>query len=133
VTPSSFAESLVAAFAASDAVAYFAHFHPDATFLFHDTPGLVESRADYETLWAEWERLSGFRVLACESSDQHVHQHGDLAVFTHSVRTTRLVGGEKEELHERETIVLRRDGDSWTCVHEHLSPAPAPADPPAIT
>jgi ketosteroid isomerase-like protein len=125
MSPSSFAESLVAAFAASDAAAYFAHFDPDATFLFHDTPGLVGSRADYEALWAEWERDAGFRVLACESTDRHVQQHGDLAVFTHTVRTRRLVDNTEEELHERETIVLRREGDTWTCMHEHLSPDPA--------
>jgi ketosteroid isomerase-like protein len=125
MSPSSFAESLVAAFAASDAAAYFAHFDPDATFLFHDTPGLVGSRADYEALWAEWERAAGFRVLACESTDRHVQQHGDLAVFTHTVRTRRLVDNTEEELHERETIVLRREGDTWTCMHEHLSPDPA--------
>lgn len=125
MSPSSFAESLVAAFAASDAAAYFSHFHPDATFLFHDTPGLVGSRADYEALWAEWESNAGFRVLACESTDRHVQQHGDLAVFTHSVRTRRLLDSTEEELHERETIVLRREGDTWTCMHEHLSPDPA--------
>ena len=85
MTPSAFAESLVAAFAASDATAYFAHFHRDATFLFHDTPGLVGSRADYEALWTQWEREDGFRVLTCESTDQHVQEHGDLAVFTHAV------------------------------------------------
>jgi ketosteroid isomerase-like protein len=130
VTPSSFAQSLVAAFAASDEKAYFAHFHPDATFLFHDTPGLVGSRADYEALWAQWERDDGFRVLACESTNQHVQRHGDLAVFTHTVRTRRLVAGTEEDLHERETIVLRRDGDNWTCVHEHLSPDPGPTDSP---
>ena len=127
MTPSAFAESLVAAFAASDANAYFAHFHPDASFLFHDTPGLIRSRADYEALWATWERDDGFRVLDCESTDQHVQESGDLAVFTHAVRTRRLVGGGEEELRERETIVLRRDGDSWTCVHEHLSSDPAHA------
>jgi ketosteroid isomerase-like protein len=124
LTPAAFAESLVAAFAASDARAYFAHFHPDATFLFHDTPGLVASRADYEALWAGWERDAGFRVLACESSNQDLREHGDLAVFTHSVRTRRLVDGVEEELRERETIVLLRDGERWTCVHEHLSPDP---------
>ncbi len=125
MSPSSFAESLVAAFAASDAATYFSHFHPEATFLFHDTPGLVRSRADYEALWAEWERDAGFRVLACESTDQHVQQHGDLAVFTHTVHTRRLVDDTEEELHERETIVLRREGDTWTSMHEHLSPDPA--------
>jgi ketosteroid isomerase-like protein len=124
VTPSAFAESLVAAFAASDAEAYFRHFHPDASFLFHDTPGLVRSRADYEAMWAQWERDDGFRVLSCESTEQHVREHGDLAVFTHSVRTRRVVAGAEEDLHERETIVLARDGDGWICVHEHLSPDP---------
>ena len=128
MTPESFAESLVAAFAASDATAYFAHFHPEASFLFHDTPGLIRSRAEYEALWATWEREDGFRVLACESTDQHVQQHGDLAVFTHAVRTRRVIAGAEEELHERETIVLHRNGDSWTCVHEHLSPDPGATD-----
>jgi ketosteroid isomerase-like protein len=128
VTPSSFADSLVAAFAASDATAYFAHFHPDASFLFHDTPGLIRSRAEYEALWAQWEREDGFRVLACESTDQHVQQHGDLAVFTHAVRTRRVIAGTEEELHERETIVLHRDGEGWLCIHEHLSPDPGGTD-----
>jgi ketosteroid isomerase-like protein len=128
VTPSSFAESLVAAFAASDASAYFAHFHPEASFLFHDTPGLIRSRADYEALWERWEREDGFRVLACESTHQHVQEHGDLAVFTHAVRTRRVIAGTEEELHERETIVLLREGDGWTCVHEHLSPDPGATD-----
>ena len=124
MTPAAFAQSLVAAFSANDEAAYFAHFHPDATFLFHDTPGLVRSRADYEAFWAEWKREAGFRILACESTDQHVQQHGNLAVFSHTVRTSRLVGDVEEELRERETIVLRQDGDTWTCVHEHLSPDP---------
>lgn len=132
MTPSFFAESLVAAFAASDATAYFAHFHTDATFLFHDAPGLVESRADYQALWERWEREDGFCVLACESTDQHVQQHGDLAVFTHAVRTRRLMAGQEEDLRERETIVLHRDGDSWVCVHEHLSPDPGPTRPPTL-
>jgi ketosteroid isomerase-like protein len=124
VTPQAFAESLVAAFASSDASAYFAHFHPDATFLFHDTPGLLGSRAEYEALWALWERDDGFRVLACESTNQRVDEHGEVAVFTHSVRTRREIGGQEEVLHERETIVLLGDRDGWACVHEHLSPDP---------
>ncbi|MGH3365983.1 MAG: nuclear transport factor 2 family protein [Nocardioidaceae bacterium] len=135
MTPLVFAESLVAAFAASDASAYFAHFHPRATFLFHDTRQRLESRAEYEALWADWERTDGFRVLACESTEQRVQDYGELAVFTHTVRTRRVVAGEEEELFERETIVLSRDGDRWTCVHEHLSPdpratqAPTPPEP----
>ena len=48
MTPQEFADSLVAAFRSSDATAYFGHFDEGATFLFHDTPGRIESRAAYE-------------------------------------------------------------------------------------
>ncbi len=127
MTPLAFAQSLVSAFAASDATRYFAHFDPDATFLFHDSPGRIESRADYEAMWAQWEHEDGFRVLECTSTDQRVQEYADLAVFTHDVRTLRLIGGREDEVLERETIVLRRSGDTWTCVHEHLSPDPSGA------
>jgi ketosteroid isomerase-like protein len=125
MTPLDFADSLVAAFASSDRDAYFAHFAPDATFLFHDTAQRIETRADYEAMWAEWEREAGFRVIACTSSAQRVQEYGDLAVFTHRVHTVRLLKGSEDEVFERETIVLRRVGETWTCVHEHLSPDPA--------
>jgi ketosteroid isomerase-like protein len=130
MTPLEFADSLVAAFAASDARRYFDHFHPGATFLFHDTPGRIESRADYEAMWAEWERDSGFRVLSCTSTARRVQEHADLAVFSHDVHTVRRIDGEQDEVFERETIVLRRDGDGWTCIHEHLSTDPARAATP---
>jgi ketosteroid isomerase-like protein len=127
MTPIEFAGSLVDAFRSSDAAAYFAHFDPGATFLFHDTAGRVESRAAYEEMWAEWERADGFRVLECESSNQRVQEYGDTAVFTHDVHTVRRIAGANDEVFERETIVLRHQGGSWTCVHEHLSPDPAHA------
>ena len=127
MTPAQFAASLVAAFAAHDTHGYFAHFDPDATFVFHDAPARLESRAEYESLWATWEAEDGFRVLACTSSAARLQELGDLAVLTHDVHTVRSVGGVEEELRERETIVLRRtDAEpGWTCVHEHLSPAPS--------
>ena len=124
MTPQEFADSLVAAFASSDSARYFAHFDPEATFLFHDTDHLVGSRADYEAMWSEWERETGFRVLACTSTAQRVQQYGDLAVFTHRVHTVRVMDDTEDEVFERETIVLRRRGDTWTCIHEHLSPEP---------
>ncbi len=130
MTPLEFTESLVAAFAASDPERYFAHFHPDATFLFHDTAGRIESRAAYEAIWAGWEREAGFRVLACTSSAQRIQEYDDVAVFSHDVHTVREVDGEREEVFERETIVLRRDADTWTCIHEHLSPDPATSNAP---
>jgi hypothetical protein len=40
-----FTQSHVDAFAASDAPRYFAHFHPEATFFFYDTPGRMDVRA----------------------------------------------------------------------------------------
>ena len=57
-----------------------------------------------------------------------MQEYADLAVFTHDVRTLRLIGGREDEVLERETIVLRRAGDTWTCVHEHLSPDPSVAE-----
>lgn len=119
------AADLVAAFGAHDRERYFAAFAPDATFLFHTTPGMLGSRPAYEAEWASWE-ADGFRVLSCISRDQHVQGLGDgIAVFTHSVRTrTRDADGE-HDLAERETIVFRREPDGrWLGVHEHLSPAP---------
>jgi ketosteroid isomerase-like protein len=124
--PMSFIQSLLDAFAASDSTRYFAHFHPDATFLFYDTPGRIESRQAYEAIWSGWERDVNFRVLDCQSTNQRMQTSSDdTAVFTHDVRTTRSIDGGHDVVLERETIVLVRDGDTWTCIHEHLSPQPA--------
>jgi ketosteroid isomerase-like protein len=39
---------------------------------------------------------------------------------------TTVVGGTggEQTLHERETIVFRREASRWVAVHEHLSPQP---------
>ncbi len=118
------AQTLVAAFAAHDTEAYFAAFAEDASFVFHNVPGWVTSRAQYRALWQEWE-AEGFAVLGCRSLDGHTTLlTDDVAVFTHRVRTR--LAGESAELRERETIVLRRDPvGGWLAVHEHLSPDPA--------
>lgn len=118
------ARKLVEAFAAHDTAAYFGSFAADATFVFHTAARPLRSRADYEQLWYGWEQ-AGFRVLSCESSDQHVQVLGDVAVFTHRVRTVVLSGGAEQTSHERETIVFRSEDDGrWLAVHEHLSGAP---------
>jgi uncharacterized protein (TIGR02246 family) len=119
------AADLVAAFGTHDRDGYFAAFAPDATFLFHTTPGLLGSRAAYEAEWAGWE-AGGFRVLSCVSRDQHVQALGDdIAAFTHAVLTRTRDGDGEHDLAERETIVFRREPDGrWLGVHEHLSPAP---------
>ena len=119
------AEALVQAFASGDSAAYFACFVPEATFVFHTTPTRLESRAAYEALWAQWVEQDAFAVVSCVSTDRRVQLLGpDAAVFTHDVATVVDVGGSREELAERETIVFARRDGAWLAVHEHLSPAP---------
>lgn len=101
--------------------AYFAGFADDATFVFHTAERRLESRADYERLWALWELEDGFRVHGCTSSDRRVQLLGDTAVFTHSVHSAVELGGETTEVDERETIVFARRDGRWVAVHEHLS------------
>lgn len=119
------ADACVAAFGRHDRDAYFACFAPDATFVFHTTPGVLASR---DAWMAEWDRLvadDGFRVVACTSSDRRVQLFGDTAVFSHRVATTAEFGGETVDSDERETIVFHRGADGrWLAVHEHLSPTP---------
>ena len=117
------AASLVDAFGRHDVEAYFAAFRADATFVFHTYPEPLGSRAEYEALWRSWEQ-DGFTVMSCTSSEQHVQDLGEVAVFTHRVATRVRAGGVEEQLDERETIVFVRDGNRWLAAHEHLSPVP---------
>ncbi len=119
------ADALVRAFASGDSAAYFACFAPEATFVFHTTPQRLGSRAAYESLWEQWVTEDGFRVVSCTSTNPVVQVLGpDAAVFAHDVATVVEVGGEREALSERESIVFARRDDVWMAVHEHLSPAP---------
>jgi ketosteroid isomerase-like protein len=119
----------VAPSGAHDTEAYFASFHPEASFVFHTSPQRLGSTAEFEAEWKLWERDDGFRVLSCRSFDQHIQVWGDVAVFTHSIESTvRTLAGD-ETSTERETIVFAREGDGrWLAVHEHLSPAPETGD-----
>jgi ketosteroid isomerase-like protein len=121
------ARHLVEAFGRHDTAAYFDCFAPDATFIFYTTPARLAYRAEYEALWAAWERQDAFRVLSCESAGQVVQILGDVAIFSHDVTTlVRTTAGE-QTVRERESIVFRqRDDRTWTAVHEHLSPHPQP-------
>jgi uncharacterized protein (TIGR02246 family) len=119
------AAALVAAFAEGRVEDYFASFAPEATFVFHTTPERLESREAYRELWRRWQAQDDFRVLACESANQHVQLLGDdAAVFAHDVRTRVGTKAGEEALAERETIVFARRDGGWAAVHEHLSPAP---------
>ena len=120
------AAALVDAFGRHDVAAYFGSFAPEATFTFYTAPAPLRSRAEYETLWATWEREDGFRVLSCESSDpfvQVVGAAGDVGIFTHQVSTVVRTSEGTDSLLERESIVFKKGSDGrWLAVHEHLSP-----------
>ena len=107
---------------------YFACFAPDASFIFHPTPGVLRSRRAYEREWATWERDDGFQVVSCESSEGDVLMLGPTtAVFTHRVKTVVRSNAGEDTLRERESIVFGKVGDRWLGMHEHLSPDPADA------
>ena len=119
------AEQLVGAFGRHDREAYFSCFAPEATFVFYNQPVRFENRKEYKDEWRRWEVEDGFRVLSCQSSQQHVQRFGDLAIFTHSVYTVIATTKGEETLRERETIVFRAGKPgTWIAVHEHLSPVP---------
>lgn len=114
------AADLVAAFASNDTARYFACFSEDATFIFHNLAQPLLSRRAYEQVWADWQ-ADGFAVLDCRSSNANVSLQGDVAIFMHDVATHIRIAGEEHQLAERETIVFRRQGDTWLACHEHLS------------
>lgn len=118
------AEKLVAAFASTNTEAYFAAFSEDASFVFHTYPEVLPTRAAYQALWANW-LADGFEVLECTSSKPLVSLQGDVAIFTHDVRTQLRIQGEEITSYERETIVFRQvEAGRWLACHEHLSAAP---------
>ena len=102
---------------------YFSRFAADATFMFYTHTERLNSRAEYESLWASWEKDDGFRVHGCRSRDQRVQILGEsAAVFTHYVESDVEFGGDVSTINERETIVFEQHNGSWVAVHEHLSP-----------
>jgi ketosteroid isomerase-like protein len=105
---------------------YFSGFAEDATFMFYTHTARLDSRADYEALWASWEANDGFRVHGCRSHNQRVQLLGEsAAVFTHYVESDVEFAGEASTIRERETIVFEHRDGSWLAVHEHLSPETA--------
>lgn len=118
------AVALIDAFARNDRRRYFAAFTPDATFIFHGTARVLESRADYEAEWEAWIRDLAFHVKGCISSRRVVKLLGDVAVFTHQTETHIATKAGEESYHERETIIFHKVDGKWLGVHEHLSPLP---------
>jgi len=118
------AAALVDAFASNDTARYFACFSPQASFVFHSLAQPLQTRAEYQALWQQWQ-TEGFAVLGCESSNGRVSVHGDVAIFVHDVATHVRFAEEEQQLQERETIVFRVEGERWLAWHEHLSVATA--------
>lgn len=116
------AARLVCAFGSHDTKKYFSCFSVDATFVFYTHPRRLENRAEYESLWREWEARDKFRILACASSEQAVKIRGSTAIFTHAVTTRVSTAGGTERLAELETIIFEKRDGNWLAVHEHLSP-----------
>lgn len=117
------AAKIVADFGSHSTEAYFAGFAPTATFIFHTHAERLNSRSDYEALWARWESEDGFKVHGCTSSSQLVQMLGtDAAVFSHLVESQVEFAGEVSTVNERETIVFELVDGAWLAVHEHLSP-----------
>ena len=117
------AEKIVQDFGQHKTADYFAGFDPNATFIFYTHTERLNSRAEYQDLWAKWESEDGFRVHSCSSANQKVQLLSDVAIFTHDVTSEVEFGGEISTLAERETIVFHLQGSNWVAVHEHLSPA----------
>jgi len=105
---------------------YFAGFAADASFMFYTHSERLNSRADYQALWQQWETQDGFKVHGCRSSNQLVQLIGEnAAVFSHLVSSDIEFGGEVSTIAERETIVFAKQNGRWVAVHEHLSPETA--------
>ena len=124
------ADAIVAAFATTDAKAYFAAFAPDATFIFHPESNRLDSRAEYEETWDSW-IAEGWSVADCVSSARLVQTFPGGAVFSHTVDTTVTTREGAESYRERESIIFRHLGDgNLLAIHEHLSTVPdtVPAD-----
>lgn len=119
------ADSIIAAFAATDTEAYFVGFSTDATFIFHPEAARLDSRAAYEQLWNSW--LSAhWRVTACTSTDRLVQTFPGGAIFSHTVATSIDSDDGADSYVERESIIFRVDSDAGLiAVHEHLSTVPA--------
>lgn len=121
------AAKIVANFGAHDTTAYFLGFAEDASFIFYTHSERLNSRAEYEALWAKWEKENGFHVHSCVSRDQLVQLIGDqVAIFTHLVESKIELDGQLSLVSERETIVFAKVSGSWLAIHEHLSPENLP-------
>jgi ketosteroid isomerase-like protein len=119
------AAHLVSRFAAHDFEGYFSCFDLNAVFIFHTSPNVLVSKAEYQKEWQKWENEWGFKVKSCSSTNQRVQMFGELAIFSHDVATTLGTNDGQNSFKERETIVFNFVANKWVAVHEHLSPMPA--------
>jgi ketosteroid isomerase-like protein len=96
---------------------------PDAVYFFNDGSyfGIDEIRKAIEATWA-WNPDDESYTL----SDIAWFARGDdFAACTYKFRWAGVVKGCPFESFGRGTAVLRRDGERWRIVHEHLSADPS--------
>lgn len=115
---------LIDAFSNNDRQRYFEMFVPEATFIFHTVPRLLNSRAAYEAEWDAWISDLEFHVINCVSTQHSVQLYGNVAVLTHETMTHVATKDGEQMVRERETIIFHKIGNEWLGVHEHLSLLP---------
>lgn len=119
------ADAIIEAFAETDTDAYFAGFAANASFIFHPEATRLNSRAEYEELWASW-LAANWRVTNCTSTDRLVQTFPGGAVFSHTVATAIESDDGADAYIERESIIFRvTEAGGLIAIHEHLSTVPA--------
>ena len=118
-------ERFAAAVRAADYDAGRALFHPDAVGFGTFTRMAIGRENLIESQWRNiWGCTRGFRFLLDEAV---IQIEGDIAwVATPWHSQGRDEAGQWFDRHGRTTLILRRQGDRWLCVHSHYSRVPTP-------
>lgn len=65
--------------------------------------------------------FSEYRIVNSGERDFYTQQQGEMALVAYLYETEMQHAGRSVKVSGKETYVLRRDGDSWKVVHDHLS------------
>ena len=95
---------------------------PDAVFFFNDGTfrGLEEIRGAFESTWAYDPEEEEYAIENVE----WLVPGQDAAACVYGFRWEGVLKGRPFKALGRGTAVLRRDGEKWLIVHEHLSARP---------